>query len=263
MDASLSFATEIAIHAGKQLLSYFKPNGSYTSVKEDYSVVTEADLVADQFIAEAIQKEYPEDALISEELQPTIGEVKSPVWVVDPLDGTTNFSLGMPIWGVSIARVQQGWPVLAVIYFPVFDELFTAQLSSGAYLNGERIHTRPPIPGQPNSFFSCCTRTHQQYEVSIRYKTRIFGSACYTLCAVARGMAVIGFEATPKIWDISAGWLLLKEAEGMLEIVNGAQPFPLQAHKDYRLQSFPILSAANSDLLSIARQQIKPKSISS
>ena len=124
MDASLSFATEIAIHAGKQLLSYFKPNGSYTSVKEDYSVVTEADLVADQFIAESIQKEYPEDALISEELQPTIGEVKSPVWVVDPLDGTTNFSLGMPIWGVSIARVQRGWPVLAVIYFPVFDELF-------------------------------------------------------------------------------------------------------------------------------------------
>ena len=141
MDSSLSFATEIATHAGKQLLSYFKSNDSYTSVKEDYSVVTEADLVSDQFIAEAINKEYPQDGLISEELQPTIGAVSSAVWVVDPLDGTTNFSLGMPIWGVSIARVEHGWPVLAVIYFPVLDELFTAQFSTGAYLNGENIHT--------------------------------------------------------------------------------------------------------------------------
>ena len=263
MDSSLSFAIELATQTGKQLLSYFKPNGSYTSVKEDFTVVTEADLVADQHIAEAIQKEYPGDALISEELQPSLGEVKPSVWVVDPLDGTMNFSLGLPIWGVSIARVEHGWPVLAVIYFPVFDELFTAQFSSGAFLNGEQIHTRPPIPGQPNTFFSCCTRTHQQYDVSIRYKTRILGSACYSLCAVARGMAVIGFEATPKIWDIAAGWLLLKEAEGMVETLNGAQPFPVQADKDYRLQSFPTLAAANSDLLSIGKEQIKPKSISS
>jgi myo-inositol-1(or 4)-monophosphatase len=263
MDSSLSFATEIATKAGKQLLSYFKSNDSYTSVKEDYSVVTEADLVADQFIAEAIHKEYPQDGLISEELQPTIGPVNSAVWVVDPLDGTTNFSLGMPIWGVSIARVEHGWPVIAVIYFPVLDELFTAQFSTGAHLNGEKIHTQPPIPGQPNTFFSCCTRTHQQFHVSIRYKTRILGSACYSMCAVARGMAVIGFEATPKIWDIAAGWLIVKEAEGTVETLNGAQPFPLRANKDYRLQSFPTLSAANSDMLSIARQQIKPKTLSS
>lgn len=263
MDSSLSFATDLATQTGKQLLSFFKPKGSFTSVKEDYSVVTEADLVADQHIAESIKKEYPDDALISEELQPSIGKVNSAVWVVDPLDGTTNFSLGMPIWGVSIARVEHGWPTLAVIYFPVFDELFTAQPATGAYLNGEKIHTQPPIPGQPNTFFSCCTRTHRQYDVSIRYKTRILGSACYTLCAVARGMAVVGFEATPKIWDIAGGWLLLKEAGGMVETLNGAQPFPLQANKDYRLQSFPLLSAANTDLLAIAKQQIKPKSISS
>lgn len=263
MDSSLSFAIELASQTGKQLLSFFRPNGSFTSIKEDFSVVTEADLFADQHIAEAIHKEYPNDALISEELQPSLGNMNSSVWVVDPLDGTTNFSLGMPIWGVSIARVENGWPVLAAIYFPVFEELFTAQFSRGAFLNGEKIHTQPPIPGQPNTFFSCCTRTHQHYDVSIRYKTRILGSACYTLCAVARGMAVVGFEATPKIWDIAAGWLLLKEAGGMVETLNGAQPFPLQANKDYRLQSFPLLSAANTDLLAIAKQQIKPKSISS
>lgn len=263
MDSSLNFATELASRAGKKLLTFFKSNDSYTSIKEDYSVVTEADLAADQLIADAIQGEYPHDSLISEELQPTIGEANSSVWVVDPLDGTTNFSLGMPIWGVSIARIVDGWPMVAAIYFPVLDELFTAKQGAGAYLNGERIQTQPPIPGQPTSFFSCCTRTHQRYDITVRYKTRIMGSACYSMCAVARGMAVIGFEATPKIWDISASWLIVTESGGINETIDSSQPFPLRANYDYRLQNFPVLSGANLEMISKARQQIKPKSLTS
>jgi myo-inositol-1(or 4)-monophosphatase len=206
MDSSLDFVIDLASQTGKKLLEYFKPNGTLTSLKEDYSVVTEADLAADQMI-------------------PSIGEMNSAVWIVDPLDGTTNFSLGMPIWGVSIARVVNGWPTTAAVYFPVLDEMFTSQRGSGAFLNGERIHTQPPIPSKPTSFFSCCTRTFQQYDVTIRYKTRILGSACYSICAVARGMAVVGFEATPKIWDIAASWLVVSEA--ILENLDfRSLPFP-------------------------------------
>lgn len=259
MDSSLKFAAQLATDTGKHLLEFFTPNGTYTNLKEDHSVVTEADLSADQLITQAIQRKYPADKLISEELQPTIGEVDAAVWVVDPLDGTTNFSLGMPIWGVSIARIVDGWPSIGVVYFPLLEELFTAQSSSGAFLNGEQIHAQPPIPGQPTSFFSCCTRTHQQYDVSIRYKTRILGSACYTLCAVARGMAVVGFEATPKIWDIAAGWLIVAESGGAVETYDHSQPFPLRANYDYRLISFPILLGTTSELVSKSRKQIKLK----
>ena len=263
MDSPLTFASDLASRTGKKLLEYFKPNGTLTSVKEDYSVVTEADLEADQMIAEAIQHDYPDEGLISEELQPSIGEIKSAVWIVDPLDGTTNFSLGMPIWGISIARLVNGWPTTAVVYFPVVNEMFTAQRGAGAFLNGERIQTKPPIPGLPNSFFSCCTRTHQRYDVTIRYKTRILGSACYSLCAVARGMAVIGFEATPKIWDIAASWLILSEAGGIVETLDDSKPFPLRANYDYRLKSFPTISGANLEMASQARKQIKIKTITS
>lgn len=259
MDPSLKFAAQLATETGAHLLDFFTPNGTYTNLKEDYSVVTEADLSADQLITQAIQREYPADKLISEELQPAIGEVDAAVWVVDPLDGTTNFSLGMPIWGVSIARIVDGWPSIGAVYFPIVNELFTAQRSSGAFLNGEQIHTQPPIPGRPTSFFSCCTRTHQRYDVSIRYKTRILGSACYTLCAVARGMAIIGFEATPKIWDIAASWLIVTESGGVIESFDSSQPFPLRANYDYRLTSFPILSGATSELVSKSRKQIKLK----
>jgi len=259
MDSSLKFAAQLATETGKHLLEFFTPNGTHANLKEDYSVVTEADISADQLIAQAIQRKYPADKLISEELQPTIGEVDAAVWVIDPLDGTTNFSLGMPIWGVSIARIVDGWPSIGVVYFPILNELFTAQRGSGAFLNGEQIHAQPPIPGRPTSFFSCCTRTHQRYDVSIRYKTRIFGSACYTFCAVARGMAVVGFEATPKIWDIAASWLIVTESGGAIESLDSSQPFPLRENHDYRLTSFPILSGATSELVSKSRKQIKPK----
>lgn len=261
MDSSLAFAEKLAVETGKHLLGFFSPNGTDTIVKEDFSVVTDADLSADKLIAESIQDSFPGDYLISEELQPSIGDSGGPIWVVDPVDGTTNFSLGMPIWGVSIARLIDGWPSIGVIYFPVLDELFTAQQGSGAFLNGKKISTQGPISGQPNSFFSCCTRTHRHYDISIRFKTRILGSACYSICAVARGMAVVGFEATPKIWDLAASWLILEEAGGTIESINGSQPFPVGSNLDYRKISFPILSGADSELVSKARGQIRPKSI--
>lgn len=263
MDSTLQFTTQLAKDTGQLLLEYFNPSGTHTSLKEDLSVVTEADLSADQLITAAIQQNYPEDAIISEELQPKIGRVNSAVWVVDPLDGTTNFSLGFPIWGVSIARVVNGWPEIGVAYFPFLGELYSAERGAGAFMNGDQIHSKPPVPGQPTSFFSCCTRTHQHYDVSIRYKTRILGSACYTLCAVARGMAVVGFEATPKIWDISAGWLIALESGAAVETVDGSQPFPLRDNFDYRSTSFPVLSGANQELLEKSWQQIKPKSLAS
>lgn len=263
MDTSLKFARDLANLTGEKLLDYFKSKGSFTSLKEDYSVVTEADLAADQMIAEAINREFPGDSLISEELQPTIGETNSSIWIVDPLDGTTNFSLGMPIWGVSIARVVNGWPTIAAVYFPVLGEMFTAQGGAGAYLNGEKIHTQPPIPSKPSSFFSCCARTFQHYDVSIPYKIRILGSACYSMCAVARGMAVVGFEATPKIWDISAIWLVVSEAGGEIDTIESSKPFPLQANNDYRRRNYPLIAAADREVLTKARRQIKPKLITS
>lgn len=263
MDSELRFATQLAKDTGNVLLEYFDPRGTHANLKEDFSVVTEADLSADQLISQAIKDNYPADGLISEELQPDIGTVKEAVWVVDPLDGTTNFSLGLPIWGISIARVVNGQPEIGVAYFPFLDEFYSAARGAGAVMNGEQIHSQPPVQGQTSSFFSCCTRTHQHYDVTIRYKTRILGSACYTLCAVARGMAVVGFEATPKIWDIAAGWLIALESGAAVETVDDSQPFPLRDNFDYRTRSFPVLAGANQDLLVKSRQQIQPKSTSS
>ena len=260
MDAPIQFATQVAFEAGKVLMESFRQNNSPPNIKPDQSLVTEADLVADRLISRAIHEYEPTAALLSEELNPVLSpQVGSGTWVIDPLDGTTNFSLGLHHWGVSIARLNNGDPETAVLYFPLLNEMFTAQKGEGAYLNGKTIQVKPKKSHDQASFFACCSRAFRQYDIRIPYKTRILGSATYSFCAVARGSAVLGFEARPKIWDIAATWLLVQEAGRFIAPYDQSEPFPLSAGVDYSNRDFPTLAAATRALLDKARLQIQPK----
>ncbi|MBU1660554.1 MAG: hypothetical protein KKD28_03670 [Chloroflexi bacterium] len=272
---TLNFATQIARQTGKLLLAHYRRSGIRASLKADHTVVTEADLAADCLIRQAIREHYPDDGLLSEEEGTIYPAGKSAVWIVDPLDGTTNFSLGMHYWGISIARLVDGEPDTAALYFPLLDELFTASRGGGAYLNGSRLEVKPPAPdqasqrvsesasrpnpGQAMFVFSCCSRTHANYKVSIRYKTRILGSAAYGLCTVARGSAVLAFEVTPKVWDFCGSWLVTREAGGVIRVLDGGTPFPLIPGTDYEGMSYPILAAATPELWAEGQGKIIPK----
>jgi len=260
MSQALEFASDLACQAGQLLCEFFRQGGGNYHLKDDYSIVTEADLAVDHLVTGKITEQYPSDSILSEELHPRLpgGEVHA-VWIIDPLDGTTNFSLGLPVWGVVIARIRERYPDLAVLYFPVMDELYTAQAGGGAYMNGIPIHVQPPMKDKPATFFSCCGHTHKQYDVRVPYKPRILGSAAYNFCAVARGAAVLGFEATPKIWDLAAGWLLVREAGGVVEAYDGASPFPLSSEVDYARRAYPMLSAATAAVVAKGRDMIRPK----
>jgi myo-inositol-1(or 4)-monophosphatase len=263
MDAMLALAIQIAQNTGKFLLEAQHQQGLEVALKEDHSIVTEADLAADRKISDLLKESFPGDVILSEELHPGLegdDRLDAPaVWVVDPVDGSTNFSLGLHYWGVLISRLVNGWPELAVYYFPAVEELYWAQRGQGAYLNGNAIHVQGPESGRPLSFFTCCSRTHRLYEVSIPYKTRILGSTAYSLCCLARGLALIDFEARPKIWDIAGGWLLISEAGGVSETLDGSQPFPLRRGIEYARQDFPLLSAATPQLLAKAKSQLRPR----
>ena len=107
MTNTLGFAIQLARQTGELLLEHFHSKTIQLQLKSDNTAVTQADLAADRLISNAIQKAYPRDLLVSEELQSTLpnspGEHTPGTWIIDPLDGTTNFSLGLQIWGVSIA----------------------------------------------------------------------------------------------------------------------------------------------------------------
>jgi myo-inositol-1(or 4)-monophosphatase len=259
MDTPLEFAKDLAERTGEQLQGYFHPLGVHTEVKADNSALTEADLAADRMISNAIRDRYPQDGILTEEAGTVYPAGKTHVWIIDPLDGTTNFSLGLHYWGVSIARLTDGVPDLGVLYFPIVDEMMTAQRGQGAYLNEYPIEVEPPDKDKPFSFFACCSRTIRRYHIDIRYKARVLGSAAFNLSAVARGSAVIGFETSTKVWDIAAAWLLIEEAGGVIQALDGGSPFPLSPGLDYGGKKIPVLAAATPDLIVYARENLTPK----
>jgi myo-inositol-1(or 4)-monophosphatase len=256
-------ATEIAKSAGDLLLGYFRKADLTSDLKSDYSIVTEADVAADHLIAAAIQEHFPGDAILSEELAPSSGaaslDAKPHTWVVDPLDGTTNFSLGVEHWGVSIARCDADGPDVGVLCFPALGEMYVASRGAGATLNGIAIHVRVPTASRPIGMLACCARTPRLHHVNLPLKVRVYGSAAYTLVCVARGSAAIGMETRPKLWDLAAGWCVVEEAGGVIETIDRSTPFPLVADRGYADRSFPVLAAASPDLLAQAREHIEER----
>ncbi|MFQ5408521.1 MAG: inositol monophosphatase family protein [Anaerolineales bacterium] len=257
MTATLQWTIDLARAAGARLQDWF---GNVTAErKSDGTLVTQADMDVDRFLAEQIRRAYPADDIVSEELNTTYAGQGRAVWVFDPLDGTTNFRNGLPIWGVSIARIVEGLPELGVCFFPVLGMLFSAVRGGGAYLNGDRLHTSAATSLQPNDFFVCCAHTLRRYNIRVGGKTRVLGSAVYDLAAAASGRALIVALARPKIWDLAAGWLLVREAGGAIQTMDGENPFPLTPGHDYVSTSFPIVAAATEELLATARARIRPK----
>jgi len=256
----MDFTINLVREAGNLLLEHYDQAGLYATQKPDHTVVTSADLAADKLISSSIHHHFPDDEIISEESSHHLMNRISPTWIVDPLDGTSNFSLGLSIWGISIARVLDGIPSLGVLYFPLLKELYTCQRGYGAFLNHLPIHTRAPDSAQSLSFFVCCSRTFRKFDVTIPYKPRIMGSGAYTYCLVARGAALIGFDAEAKIWDLAAGWLLVQEAGGTITPFDGSPPFPILTDTDYAVTNFTTITAASSSVLSFGKNKIHRKS---
>ena len=259
MENPLTFSENLAQEAGNMLAKYFRLEGVDANLKEDRTVVTEADLAADSLIRKAIQNEFPDDLILTEETNQIPLDPDRPLWVIDPLDGTTNFSLGLHTWGVSIARLVSGFPEVAALYFPIYQELYSAQRGKGAFLNRQRLTINKQKQQPKISFFACCSRTFQHYDVRVRYKTRILGAAAYDFCSVARGAAIAAFQATPKIWDLAGGWLVLEEAGGIVELYTGGSPFPyLPDHPD-SFMSYPTFMSANPAVASYLKDSIKKR----
>ena len=137
--------------------------------------------------------------------------------------------------------------------------MYTVQRGQGAFMNVVQMQVKPPRKDEPFTFFSCCSRTHRMYTVQVPYKARILGSAAYSFCSLARGISLLSFEATAKVWDVAGAWLVVDEAGGLIETLDGSQPFPLTPGIDYTAKEFPILAASTPALAARARQQILPK----
>ncbi|SNB49679.1 inositol monophosphatase family protein [Thermoflexus hugenholtzii] len=226
-------AVEAAVEAGRVLRWHFR-RGLEIHYKGEIDLVTEADLAAEQVLISRIREAFPDHQLLSEES----GEIlqRSPwLWVVDPLDGTTNFAHGFPVFSVSIALLHEGQRVLGVVYDVMRDELFAARRGEGAFLNGRpirvsrtsRLEAALLVTGFPydrqespfdntREFVALLKRCHGVLRV---------GSAALDLAAVAAGRLDGYWEFRLSPWDLAAGALLVEEAGGRVTTPAG-DPLP-------------------------------------
>lgn len=222
---ALNVAVAAAREAGKILMAAYEGPRKHLDVryKKYQEPVTLADHASNDAILRRIAKVFPKDDILSEESNgaETIGN--KPVWIIDPLDGTTNFIGRIPLFAVVIARMENGVPTLGVIYDPVHDELFAAERGSGTRLNGKPVRTSTrDVTGGAMLFAGRGYRDrdrvrHGKIIYALERQTPYFrrlGSAAVMLMNVAAGRADAVILTGNKPWDTVAGVLLVEEAGG-------------------------------------------------
>ena len=204
--------------------------------KGDIDLVTDVDVAVEHMFRALIAERFPEHAVLGEELQGSaLQQIPSgPCWVFDPIDGTTNYAHGIPIFCASLALEIGGVAEVAAVFDPNRQELFTAERGGGAYLNGRPIHV-----SAVDALVNAVVVTGFPYDVHARVDeivglcaafvgraraVRRLGSAAIDLCYVAAGRMDGFWERDLKPWDIAGGALIVQEAGGTVTNMNGA-PF--------------------------------------
>jgi myo-inositol-1(or 4)-monophosphatase len=239
MHPMLNIAVKAARRAGNLIHRSTDKIDHLTVTKKSHAdFVSEVDRAAEQTIMQTLLEAYPDHAILAEE-SGTHGESEY-VWIIDPLDGTTNFLHGFPQFSVSIALQHKGILTQAVVYDPVRNELFTATRGRGAFLNDKRIrvtkraHLADALIG---TGFPYTRFEHMDAYMAIfkevMQKTagmRRPGSAALDLAWTAAGRYDGFFETGLKPWDIAAGTLLITEAGGMVSDLSGNDSYMKSCH---------------------------------
>jgi len=227
--------------------------------KADGSLVTECDRRSDQALRALLSDLLPEAGFLTEELGQTM-PASEWVWVVDPLDGTTNFARGIPIWAISVALLHRGQPVLGVVHLPVLGRTYRGLCPATVGLTGptlaevNRTSLVPAATFSASHLFSFCTRSigvlqaDAVREQAFPCKIRMLGVATYNLLSVLESSTVGALEATPRVWDVAA-LVAIARAVGLPWHWLRENPFPLQPGVDYATQAYPTLLVAQPALL--------------
>jgi myo-inositol-1(or 4)-monophosphatase len=223
----LDVATEAAREASQLLLrKYGRVRVHY---KADRSIVTAADMGAERAIRSIIRRHFRYDAYLGEEMGSRKGG-SGRTWVVDPLDGSTNYSIGNPFFATSIALVEGDEPVLGVVNYPCQGELFIARREMGAHLNGNgigvshsrnlRLATLTFCHGPDPSSIARISRIFRRLK-EVTSRTRQMGAAslelCFTACGRVDAFLMVGVNS----WDVAAGALMVEEAGGRVTDLSG------------------------------------------
>lgn len=224
----LQTAMSIAREAGAILNQYFE-RGVAFELKGEFDLVTKADRASEELVIERLRSYFPSHGIVAEEsgLHEAASDYR---WYVDPLDGTTNFAHGFPVFNVTLGLERAGELICGVVFDPLRQEMFSAERGAGAFLNNRRIHVSPtPVLGDalmatgfPSRKRHENVNVHFFHQVSmLSHGIRRAGSAAIDLAYVAAGRLDGFWEFGLSPWDMAAGILLVQEAGGQVSDMKG------------------------------------------
>jgi myo-inositol-1(or 4)-monophosphatase len=232
--ALLNVMVQAAMKAGRSLARDFgEVQNLQVSMKGPGDYVSQADRKAEEIVFSELSKARPGYAFLMEERGAVGGDDDQHRWIVDPLDGTTNFLHGIPLFAVSIALERQGQIVAGVVYNPAMDELYTAERGGGAFMNDRRLRVAARTK-LSDAVIGCGVPHlgrghHGNFLVELRNVmgevagVRRLGSASLDLCYIAAGRMDGFWETGLSAWDIAAGILMIREAGGFVSDMDGGQ----------------------------------------
>ncbi|NTW22975.1 inositol monophosphatase [Candidatus Falkowbacteria bacterium] len=222
-------AVAAAKRAGIMLVKEFERfDRQQIAFKSQHEVVTKFDTASERIIRQEITKAFPDHGILGEE--EGADESRSDyLWIIDPIDGTTNFTFHNPLWSISIALAYQGQPIVGVVYLPVMNEMFVAVKHQGATRNGKKIRVSD-LRGNRSIHTFCHGYMENDIKLALKYyqkqkqsqfDCRQLGSAALELAYVASGRVDSLMIPGAKPWDIAAGILLVREAGGQVTDLAG------------------------------------------
>jgi myo-inositol-1(or 4)-monophosphatase len=229
MPSYLEISAGIARETGALLHGYFERHIGF-ELKGEFDLVTEADRASERLVIERLRAHFPAHSIVAEESGGHAGESAEYCWYVDPLDGTTNFAHGFPMYNVTLALEKAGEIIAGVIFDPERNEMFAAELGSGARLNDLPIHVSRVhhiddslvATGFPSRKRHQNVNVHFYYQLAmITHGVRRAGAAALDLAYVASGRLDAFWEFGLNPWDMAAGSLLVSEAGGRCSDMHG------------------------------------------
>lgn len=245
--------------AGKVQKDYFRKSYHIEQKESISSIVTEVDFRCDQIISDAIRKDFPDHNILTEESGLT-NKYSQYTWVVDPLDGTSNFAAGIPWFGVLIAVFENDVPILAGAYLPIDDLLYIAESGKGAYRNGKRLKIEnSELKNSLVGFAIDYSDDAKFLDYGLNLYRLLIKNARNIRCAnslvdfmmFAEGSLGGNINMCTKIWDIAAPWLIIHEAGGALRDIYN-QEIKFELNEQSISKNYSVMAGSCSILNEIA-----------
>ncbi len=225
------FSIDLVQDAGKEALKYYGKGQSRAAF--DQSLVTEAELRLTNYFQEQLSLQFPDHLAFSSSQVSTeySHDEKRYLWIFDPIDGVDNFQAGVPIWGMSLALLENFWPILGVFHMPATGDLFHAQAEKKAFWGSKEIRVNSKENVDDESLLLTYSRFHKQYQSDFPGKIRNLGCTAAHICYVAKGRADAAVISNESYQDLAATRVIIEAAGGNICKMDGGR-FHLSDYMD-------------------------------